>query len=235
MKIYFENGVTPPNVQILPDSDPTPTGYTEDTSIANFFDYGTQYGLTNVQVVEEIINLITDWSTFPAADKLRLQELADWHLTALTLGDAIVGGGVAIYIAPSGGNTYTFPDNGTVRYNIGLRRNEVPYDGSELKITISYQLFSAPSAPNEIQFSGKYLFAEDGDDNYDSPNAVAFTPHNWAIGSIPAREERSEEVFTLSGPAGAKVLQLTLEKDPLSGTPNYTGDFDVYSILIEKV
>ena len=42
-------------------------------------------------------------------------------------------------------------------------------------------------------------------------------------------------MFTMSGNAGAKVLQLTLTRDNLAPVDDYTGDFDIYGITIEKV
>jgi len=157
-----------------------------------------------------------------------------WNLTALTLGDAIINTDVTIYPAPAGGNTYTVNDDGTLSFNIVLNRNGIPYDGSTLKVSIKYQLYNAPAAPDEIQFSGDVFFAEDGDDNYNDAGSVSFTPFNWAIGGITEREQQTQELFTFSGAAGSDLLQLTLNRDTLDNPENYTGDFDVYGILIEK-
>jgi hypothetical protein len=40
MKLYTEDGQAIPAVQVLPDADPAPTGYTEVTTIESFLEYG---------------------------------------------------------------------------------------------------------------------------------------------------------------------------------------------------
>jgi len=40
MKLYIEDNQNIPSIQILPDTDPTPTGYTEKTSIEDWHKYG---------------------------------------------------------------------------------------------------------------------------------------------------------------------------------------------------
>jgi len=67
--IYIENGQAIPSVIIQDSGDTPPAGFTEDTTIANFFLYGTEYGLTETEKLSEIVALITDWSTHDAGEK----------------------------------------------------------------------------------------------------------------------------------------------------------------------
>lgn len=68
-KIYIENLIPIPSVIIQNEIDPAPVGFTDITSIQNFFNYGTEYGLTEHDNLIEIVALITDWSTHDAGEK----------------------------------------------------------------------------------------------------------------------------------------------------------------------
>jgi hypothetical protein len=232
MKIYFENGVTSPNVQILPDADPTPSGYTENTSIANFFAYGIQYGLTNAQTVKEIINLISDWATFPAADKTALQELANWSPTALSLGDGILNGatassnaGAGIYI------NFDAASDDEILYNVALDRNGVPYDGSNIDVELYWMKFGA--AGGTVGWELDYAFVNLGDDAY---TAVDGTVTNFVnVTALADQTLTSTVVGTISGPVGSKILQLTLRRNSTgAGADTYTGDAELYAFNLEK-
>ncbi len=71
-KLYIENGESIPSVIIQNAVDPAPSGFTEATTIANFFLYGTEYGLTESETLDEIVALITDWSTHDPAEKAQV-------------------------------------------------------------------------------------------------------------------------------------------------------------------
>ena len=67
MKIWSENGETTPNIKF--STNPTETGFTNITSVVNYFNYGIQYGLTDAEVVTYSIDEITTWATHAQSDK----------------------------------------------------------------------------------------------------------------------------------------------------------------------
>ncbi len=232
MKIYFEDGVTHPNVQILADSDPAPSGYTEDTTIANFFAYGTQYGLTNAQTVKEIINLITDWATFPAADKTALQELANWFPTAITLGDGVANG-ATLALSSGAGMYINFAANSNDEFiaNISLERNGMYYDGSEFDVELYWMKFGATSG--NVKWELDYAFVEIGDNAYTKSSGMLTL--DIAVGGIANQTMVANAFAKISGAAGAKTLQLTLRrKGTGAGGDSYSGDAELYGFNLEK-
>jgi hypothetical protein len=82
-KIYIENLIPIPSVIIQNEIDPAPVGFTDITSIQNFFNYGIEYGLTEVETLSEIVALITDWTTHDAGEKQQVLEyIQQNHFTA---------------------------------------------------------------------------------------------------------------------------------------------------------
>jgi len=82
-KIYIENLIPIPSVIIQDALEPAPVGFTDTTSIENFFNYGTEYGLTEVETLSEIVALITDWSTHDPTEKAQvLAFIESNHFTA---------------------------------------------------------------------------------------------------------------------------------------------------------
>lgn len=75
MKIYLEDNVAIPAVEILADTDPAPIGFTEATTVANFLKYWKSADLTKEKAVHECVSLITDWTNHNSPDKIALLSL----------------------------------------------------------------------------------------------------------------------------------------------------------------
>lgn len=67
MKIWQEDGESIPHIKF--STNGTEPGYTEITSISNYFKYGIDYGLTEAEVVTYSLDEVTDWATHLQSDK----------------------------------------------------------------------------------------------------------------------------------------------------------------------
>jgi len=67
MKIWQENNEPLPSIKF--STNLVEAGFTDITSIANFFEYGEEYGLTKNQVLQYSIELVNDWATEAQSDK----------------------------------------------------------------------------------------------------------------------------------------------------------------------
>lgn len=67
MKIWSEDGESNPHIKF--STNGTEVGYTEITSIVNYFAYGFDYGLTDAEIVTYSIDEVTTWATHLQSDK----------------------------------------------------------------------------------------------------------------------------------------------------------------------
>lgn len=155
-----------------------------------------------------------------------------WTPPGITLGDFNTNG-VTVYNAVGAGTLYTFSPNANneVVVTIPLNHGDIPYGGEGLLFTINWQMFSIAAPGRTISGSLDYAFCNDGDDNYYKLDGTM--PMLIDCDLITAGQQNTNNFGAISGPAGSKVLQLTLRRDGLVDT--YNGDVDFYGAALIKV
>lgn len=82
MKLYVEDNEAIPSVQVLPDADPAPDGFTEKVTIADWDSYGLQ-GTTKKGLRDVYINqFLAGWGAMTDAEKKALIKVHVWDAAA---------------------------------------------------------------------------------------------------------------------------------------------------------
>ena len=157
----------------------------------------------------------------------------DWRPPEVSMASLTATAGVQVFDAPAGGNAYTTPENEGFRMDLPLTLHGVQYDGSTVDIFIEYNLFSAPGAGDQVEFNVAYMMGRSGVDNYNGPG-VAGTPQNFAVGTINPNEQTRQKIGEFTGNAGDTHVQLTINRSNLAPPVDYSGDFDIYALILEK-
>jgi len=156
----------------------------------------------------------------------------DWSPTALSLGDGIRNGATASLNAGAGIYiTFDASSDDEILYNVALDRNGVPYDGSNIDVKLYWMKFGASGGT--VGWELDYAFVNLGDDAY---TAVDGTITNFVnVTALADQTLTSTVVGTISGPAGSKILQLTLRRNSTgAGADSYNGDAELYGFNLEK-
>lgn len=230
--------------------DGTPVG----SSIDIFGGPASTYGLNggNTTTYQEGVIPISDFNLTDLVDELRIESpvgvsqreffLDDvtieggsnpnplWFPTALTLGD-FTQNGVSAFTATGAGHLFTFDpsQDDELLVNVGLDRNGISYNGSQIGVELHWQLFSAPAVGNTVIWELDYAFVSDGDDNYAKVDGTVQL--NLNVAGRTQRQQYSDVLPLISGPAGAETLQLTLRRNGAGGgSDTYPGDVDLYAL-----
>ena len=154
-----------------------------------------------------------------------------WKPPSITLGDGIKNGasigsnsgaGVYVSFSPSSNNEYLF--------NIGLSSNGLDYDGSDIIVELNWMKFG--TSGGTIIWEVDYAFVELGQDAYSVSDGTLSETIN--VTPIANQKLQSLSFSTISGTAGAKMLQLTLRrKSSGAGSDTYSGDGEMYSFNLK--
>ena len=82
MKLYIEDNEAIPAVQVLPDADPTPNGFTEKVSIADWDKYGVQGAGVKGLRDAYVNNFLAGWGAMSDAEKKALIRAHVWDAGA---------------------------------------------------------------------------------------------------------------------------------------------------------
>jgi len=176
----------------------------------------------------QVFSLMYDGTDFQIVGRVT----TDWSPTALSLGDGITNGattslnaGAGIYI------NFDAASDDELLYNVALDRNGVPYDGSDIIVELYWMKFGASGGT--VKWELDYAFTNLGDDAYSAVDGTEVNDVN--VTGLGNQELTSNSFAAISGPAGAKILQLTLRRNSTgAGADTYTGDAELYGFNLEK-
>lgn len=157
-----------------------------------------------------------------------------WHPPAFSLG-SVVTSGTSAFNAIGAGHLITFDPNqdDEILLNIELDHNGMLYDGSNILISLIWQLFSAPSVGQNVKWELDYAFLEDGEDNYTIVDGTVVM--DIVVGSRIQRQQYTDTFAAISGPSGSTHLQITLRRNGAGvGSGTYTGDTDLYTFKMVR-
>ena len=155
-----------------------------------------------------------------------------WKVPEIHIQDFLLNG-VSTFLASGVGFLYTFSPNQTdeMMINIALTNEDgTPYDGSEFQLETHWMLFATPSVGDTVLGELDYAFVTDGEDNYTKNDGTVLM--NVDAGARTQRQQYSDAFPVISGPAGAKMLQLTLRRTGVTDT--YSGDVDFYGVNFKQ-
>ncbi len=168
----------------------------------------------------------TDWAK---------QSVMGWNMNDVSLGDGATSG-VGLFRAGAGGIQYVFDGGSDDEWScdIELADNGIPYDGSDLKLTVKYQLAENPSAGNTVEFQVQYAFMDAGDDSDGA--GTTFTDSIVQTGRVVGEVYSDELPTNLIGVAGKTFLQISIMRDSLgAGSDTYPGSIWIVEFVFEKV
>jgi len=173
----------------------------------------------------QVLTLMYDGTNFQIIGVIQ----TDWAPTSITLGSGITSGtangsniGAGHYISFESG------DDDEFLINVGLEKNGIPYDGSDIIIQLKWMRFGGTASGNVI-WELDYLFSNDGVDAYDDLDGTVSL--NLSMVGVPNQELRTDNLPAVNGSAGSKTLQLTLRRNGAGGgSDTYSGDAELYGI-----
>lgn len=160
---------------------------------------------------------------------------AVWYPTAITLSDGTTNGATLI-LAVGAGYYVNFATNADQEWlcNVGLSRNGMAYDGSNLRLDLNWMLFGAPAGGDTLRWELDYYFANNGSNSYTGSNGTII--NQPAIGGRVSQIQYTDSFPVISGPVGSTHLQLTLRRNGQGGqSDNYGGEAELYGINLVKV
>jgi len=120
-----------------------------------------------------------------------------------------------------------------VEYSCPLQFEDVPYDGSTVRLVVYIELVSNGGGGDNVKWIANYAFLELGDDGRTKSATLNDTTD---VSSINADELTRVEIGTISGNAGAFVLNITLTRDSTGGgSDSYPDDVKLWALRLEKV
>jgi hypothetical protein len=179
-------------------------------------------------LADQVFTLMYDGTDFQMLGRVT----TDWSPTALSLGDGIRNGATAFLNAGAGVYiNFDATSDDEILYNVSLDRNGVPYDGSNINVELYWMKFGATGGT--VGWELDYAFVNIGDDAY---TLVDGTVTNFVnVTALADQTLTNTVVGTISGPAGSKILQLTLRRNSTgAGADTYSGDAELYGFNLEK-
>jgi len=181
----------------------------------------------------DILSGQTFWLSYNGTDFMLVGRVTtDWFPTAVTLGDWFANGATASLSSGAGAYfSFSGSTDDEIVVNVGLTRNGVAYDGSDIQIEINWQKFGASGGT--VVWELDYYFANDGSDSYTgSDGTVTKTVDVTALGN---QIQTTDLLPVISGSAGSTQLQLTLRVNATGeGQGTYTGDAELYGANLVK-
>lgn len=156
-----------------------------------------------------------------------------WQPPAINFGNGYTAG-VSVFRSTGSGLLFTFDAASDDEWsaNIPLDNNGIAYDGSNLKVRISYQIPVAGGGTDDIKLNYDYAFIKNGD-NADL-DKTEFTD-TLDVSALAATSVTSYDSATLTGEAGATGLQISIERNSTgAGADSYGNDFDIIFIELIK-
>jgi hypothetical protein len=150
----------------------------------------------------------------------------DWSPTAISLGSAVLSGATRGNNIGAG-NYVTFDNTSDdeILFNIALARNNQPYSGVDLIVTLDWMKYGASGGI--VLWELDYAFIEIGNDAYSKLDGTITESVN-----VTAVTDQSIVLSTLTIPGGsvdARILQLTLRRNAIGvGSDTYSGDAELY-------
>lgn len=179
----------------------------------------------------------SNWPVVPDDVAEALDKLAanagggSWAPTSITLGDCI-GYGAAAALSAGAGYYYNFDSTSDdeLLISVALDRNGLAYDGSPIIVELYWMKFGASGGT--VGWELDYAFQELGDDAYSNLDG---TETNFVDVTALGNQVLTNNSFAaISGPAGAKLLSLTLRRNSTGGgADTYSGDAELYGINLE--
>jgi hypothetical protein len=158
--------------------------------------------------------------------------VTDWHMPPMSLGDGATSG-VTLFKSIGGGIQYIF-GAGTIdewSSNYNLRHNDVEYDGSDLELSVWYQLSAGGFGLQDIDWRIEYTFLDIGDDSDGAPTQVIETD------DVSAKVAANIYTYTfatkLNGVAGKKLIGISIAR--IGNVDLYPGDAWVLNFQLKKV
>jgi len=182
--------------------------------------------------VESLKNTIKNSDADVVYSETKTQS-SPWKPPTFALG-ALTSSGTSVFSSIGAGHLDSFgpSQNDELLYNEELSYDGIPYDGSEISLGLSWQLFSSPILGNNVLWELDYAFLNDGDDNYTKIDGTVSMDIDAY--SRDERKQYSDEFPPISGPSGSSHLQITLRrKGSGAGSDTYMGDADVYNLKLK--
>jgi len=175
----------------------------------------------------QVFTLMYDGTQFQIVGRVT----TDWKPSIISLSDGI-GNGASIFLN-SGAGVYVVFDPGVddeYIFNISLDDGGLPYDGSNIDVEVYWMKFGASGGT--VGWEVDYAFVNLGDDAY---SKIDGTITNFVdVTSLTNQTLTNTVIGTVSGTAGAKILQLTIRRNSTGvGADTYTGDAELYGFNIE--
>jgi len=160
-----------------------------------------------------------------------------WIPPTLTLGDNATSG-VGLFVNSGAGWQMSF-DAGSdddIYIEINLAHNGIEYDGSDLKLALDNQLFNtAPVGGDNVKWSVRYAFVMgDGTEDAESKLSGSFED-TIDVSARTANRLYEDELSTMTGEAGAKVLGISLTRNSTGGgSDTYGNAVDLFGLTLYK-
>jgi len=125
--------------------------------------------------------------------------------------------------------------NNAVIAQVPLDHEGIIYDGSTMKLRLSWQLFNtAPLVTDTVIWRLAYVFVSTGEDG--DSKAATTVDTTIVVGGRTANQIYVDDLPNMTGAAGSKFLGITLTRVSTGGgSDTYPGPTDVFSIEIIKL
>jgi hypothetical protein len=151
--------------------------------------------------------------------------------------DSWLSNGASTFINPNAGfqKSFSRSANNQVIAELPLDHENVAYDGSGIRLRLSWQLFStAPLVTDTVLWRLAYVFVGPGEDGDSKPATTVDT--SIVVGGRLANQIYVDDLPIMSGPVGSKFLGITLTRvSSGGGSDTYPSETDVFAIEIIKV
>jgi len=169
------------------------------------------------------------WVAYNGTDFMLVGRVTtSWSPTALSLG-SWAGNGATLSLSSGAGAYYSFSGSADDEMvaNVGLDRNGVPYDGSDIVVSINWEKYNTGAGTGTVKWELDYYFGVDGSDSYSGSGGTETITID--VGARGDQIQFTDVFSAISGTAGATQLQLTLRANMTgAGQGTYTGDSEVY-------
>jgi hypothetical protein len=161
-----------------------------------------------------------------------------WVSNAMQLDSWLPGTTPATLLANGNGAGYQYYFSSTVNQSIitsvTLDNGGLVYDGSDLILRIGWQLFTTTPATlaNVVRWRVTYVFISLGEDG-DSKTATTVNNNVNVLGRNP-NQLYQDDLLTIPGVPGAKLLSLKLERRGADGGDTYTNTADLFTVELIK-
>ena len=203
-------------------------------------DYTLQYTVGSLwynTVTQKVFQCLNSASG-AAVWKQTTNEATPWNPNAMQLDSWLPGTTPATLLANGNGAGYQYffssITNQSIIASVTLDNSGLVYDGSDLVLRIGWQLFSTipGSGTDVVRWRVTYVFISLGEDADSKVTTVANNNVN-VLGRNP-NQLYQDDLLTIPGVPGAKLLSLKLERQGSMGADTYPNTADLFTVELIK-